>query len=176
VVTEVVKLLQSQARAHDLTVHVNVARNLPLLRANRELLINLVRNLLSNALKFSRPGGRVELTARQQENFLIFQVSDQGIGISADETAHLFEKFYRGATAKAAGIRGTGLGLVLTKEAVMAHGGTISVESQLGLGTCFTITLPVGDSVGAAERDAVPIEVGRSGKVVVPLPATVVPA
>ena len=71
--------------------------------------------------------------------------------------SHLFEKFYRGAAATDAGIRGTGLGLVLVKQAVDAHGGAISVESELGQGARFTITLPLGDEAGislASDRSA----------------------
>ena len=73
---------------------------------------------------------------------MILQVTDHGIGIPEDEMSHLFEKFYRGAAARDAGIRGTGLGLVLVKQAVDAHGGAIAVESESGNGARFTITLP----------------------------------
>jgi len=148
VVTDVAKMLQTQARLHNLVMNVDVPRDLPLLRANRELLITMIRNLLGNAVKFSPDGGRVDVSARQQGNLVLVKVADQGIGISEEDLPHLFEKFYRGAAAKAAGIRGTGLGLVLTKQAVEVHGGTISVASQLGRGTCFTLSLPV-DGGGA---------------------------
>ena len=126
-------------------------------------MITLVRNLLGNAIKFSREGGRVDVVARQEENSVILQVADQGIGMSEDDIGHLFEKFYRGSTAKDAGIRGTGLGLVLTKQAVEAHGGTISVESRLGSGTCFTVSLPVANGAGPAQHGSGPAGEGRSG-------------
>jgi PAS domain S-box-containing protein len=155
VVTEVVKMLQTQARLHNLVLNIDVSRDLPLLRANRELLVTIIRNLLGNAVKFSPDGGRVDVSVRQQGNSVIFKVADQGIGISEDDMPHLFEKFYRGAAAKAAGIRGTGLGLVLTKQAVEVHGGTISVVSQLGQGTCFTLILPA-DGVAPAPQGGLP--------------------
>jgi len=72
----------------------------------------------------------------------VFSVADHGIGIPGDEMTHLFEKFYRGTAARDAGIRGTGLGLVLVKQAVDAHGGAISVESEPGKGARFTVILP----------------------------------
>ena len=151
VITEVEEFLQPQALARDLTVNVAIACDLPPLQANRELLIAIVSNLLGNAIKFSRAGGRVDVVASRDGEFAILQVFDQGIGMSEDDLGHLFEKFYRGSVAKEAGIRGTGLGLVLAKEAAAAHGGKIAVTSQLGIGTCFTVSLPVGNSVGPAQ-------------------------
>ena len=102
--------------------------DLPPLYGNRDLLITMTRNLLGNAIKFSRAGGSVTVLARQVDDAVILQVTDHGIGIPEDEMSHLFEKFYRGTAARDAGIRGTGLGLVLVKQAVDAHGGTIAVE------------------------------------------------
>jgi signal transduction histidine kinase len=135
-------LLLSQARARQIQVDVDVPGDLPPLHGNRDLLITMVRNLLGNAIKFSRAGGSVSVLARQVADVEILQVTDHGIGIPEDEMPHLFEKFYRGAAAREAGIRGTGLGLVLVKQAVDAHGGVIAVESEAGNGARFTITLP----------------------------------
>ena len=72
--------------------------------------------------------------------------------MSENDMEHLFEKFYRGSTAKDAGVRGTGLGLVLSKQAVEAHGGTISARSRLGHGTSFTVTLPVPNGGGPVQQ------------------------
>ena len=149
IVEEAVGLLAQQARARSIAVHVDVPSNLPALWGNRELLVTLLRNLLSNAIKFSRDGGKVDVAASQVGDALVLRIADQGIGIAEDDMAHLFQKFYRGSTAKEARIRGTGLGLVLTKEAVEAHGGKIAVESQRGHGTCFTIKLPFSSSSGS---------------------------
>jgi PAS domain S-box-containing protein len=161
VIVEVVDRLQPQARARDLSISVDIMRDLPTFLANRELLIAVVSNLLGNAIKFSRDGGRVDVVARHADNLAILQVTDQGIGISAYDMEHLFEKFYRGSTAKDAGVRGTGLGLVLTKQAVEAHGGSISVDSQLGRGACFTVSLPLGNGSGATVQDADLVGVAR---------------
>ena len=151
VITEVEEFLQPQALARDLTVNVAITCDLPPLRANRPLLITIVSNLVGNAIKFSHAGGRVDVVASRDGEFAVLQVNDHGIGMSEYDLGHLFEKFYRGSAAKEAGVRGTGLGLVLVKEAVEAHDGKIAVASQLGNGTCITVSLPMGNSVGPAQ-------------------------
>ena len=147
--------LLPNAHARQIQVDVDVPGDLPALRGNQDLLITLVRNLLGNAIKFSYDGGKVTIAARQVGNAVVLRVTDHGIGIPGDEMIHLFEKFYRGTAARDAGIRGTGLGLVLVKQAVDAHGGAISVESEPGKGARFTVTLP-------ARNDA-EISPGRNG-------------
>ena len=148
VVDEALDLLLSQAHVRQIQVDVDVPGDLPPLYGNRDLLITMTRNLLGNAIKFSRAGGSVTVLARQVDDAVILQVTDHGIGIPEDEMSHLFEKFYRGTAARDAGIRGTGLGLVLVKQAVDAHGGAIAVESEPGQGARFTITLPLGAAAG----------------------------
>jgi len=142
VVNESLDLLLPQSHARHIQVDVDVPGDLLPLRGYRDLLITMTRNLLGNAIKFSRAGGSVTVLARQVDDAVILQVIDYGIGIPEDEMSHLFEKFYRGAAARDAGIRGTGLGLVLVKQTVDAHGGTIAVESEPGKGARFTITMP----------------------------------
>ena len=143
VVNDILSVLDVAALERNIAIHLDLQAHLPMILANRDLMITLVKNLLSNAIKFSREGGQVDLTARKDGDNLVLNVVNRGIGISSEELPHLFEKFYRTETARKAGIKGTGLGLVLVKEAVQAHGGTIRVESELGVGTRFTVTLPV---------------------------------
>ena len=104
-----------------------------------KLLRHIFSNLLSNAIKYSPSGGQVRLTVMTGENQTVFEVSDQGIGVPADEIEHLFESFHRASNVGS--IAGTGLGLVIVKQAVELHGGTITVHSQVGQGTTFTITV-----------------------------------
>jgi PAS domain S-box-containing protein len=153
IVNDVVSSLQHEADARAIAVDVCVPRDLPAVPATKELLTTLVRNLLDNAIKFSRKGGKVDVVALREPGSLVLQVVDQGIGISDEDLPLLFEKFYRGSTAKEAGIRGTGLGLVLTKQAVEAHGGSIRVESRRGYGTRFTVTLPLNNGTEPASLD-----------------------
>ena len=104
----------------------------------------VVRNLLSNAIKFTSAGGKVMITVRSRrgkEGLVEIRVSDTGSGISLYDQAHLFERFYRGE-ATARGIPGTGLGLAIVKEIVEEHGGSVSVESKVGVGSTFSVLLP----------------------------------
>jgi signal transduction histidine kinase len=101
-------------------------------------------NLVSNALKFTPRGGRVELKATADGGLIGIEVSDTGIGISKDAQEHLFEKFFRTSEATKQAIQGTGLGLAITQVIVEAHGGTIVVESEEGIGSTFRVTLPQG--------------------------------
>ena len=107
---------------------------------DEKLLRHVFVNLLSNALKYSPGGGEVRFEVRRQGEDVVFRVRDQGIGIPADELPHLFASFHRASNVGE--IQGTGLGLAIAKNAVDMHDGTIDVESVLGQGTTFTVTLP----------------------------------
>ncbi len=105
------------------------------------LMRQVISNLISNALKYSPPEKPIRIMLSRGTNDITCQVADQGIGIPAEDLAHLFEPFHRGRNVGT--ISGTGLGLSITKEAVEAHGGTISVESEVDSGTAFTVIIPV---------------------------------
>ena len=141
VVDYVISLLNVQAQNKGIDIKVDIPSDLPLILADEELMVTLIRNLLSNAVKFSYEGGEVGVKAWEEDGQLIFSVSDQGIGIPSEDLPHLFEKFYRVRSAMESGIKGTGLGLVLAKEAAEAHGGRIEVESKVGVGSRFIVTL-----------------------------------
>jgi signal transduction histidine kinase len=100
-------------------------------------------NLLSNALKFTPPGGKVQVNGTQRQDAIEISVSDTGIGIAKEQYEAVFDKFYQvGSTTK--GVReGTGLGLSITKALVEEHGGRISLESEPGKGSRFTFTIPL---------------------------------
>ena len=100
-------------------------------------------NLLTNAIKFSEPAGRIEVRLRKADGEAELQVQDHGSGIPADQLAEIFQRFYQVARADRASLGGLGLGLFITKEIVTAHGGTVVVESEEGYGTTFTIRLPL---------------------------------
>ncbi|MEU4236965.1 ATP-binding protein [Actinoplanes sp. NPDC026619] len=116
----------------DVTVH-----------ADGQRLRQALDNLLSNAIKYTRDGGTVTVSAEQRGDEVVIQVSDTGIGIPEEQYSHLFSRFFRASNATDAGIKGTGLGLAVTKAIVEAHHGTISAGPASGGGTRFTITLPV---------------------------------
>ncbi len=105
-----------------------------------KLLRQILSNLLSNAVKYSAPGSTIQLKLFHQPTQVCLQVQDDGIGISPQDQAHLFEPFHRSANVDT--IQGTGLGLSIVKRCVDLHSGTIQVVSQLQVGTTFTVTLP----------------------------------
>jgi hypothetical protein len=108
--------------------------------ADEELLKSIFVNLLTNAIKYSPAGGEVRLTVQRHHSDVLFRVSDQGIGIPAEDQQHLFEPFHRALNAR--DIAGTGLGLTIVKEFVEVHRGSITVESSEGQGTTVNIVLP----------------------------------
>lgn len=118
-----------------------------LFHLDERLLRHILSNLLSNALKYSSLASpvRFELHLDSVANTLIFKVQDQGIGIPPGDQAHLFEAFYRGSNVE--NIPGTGLGLSIVKQCVNLHHGAIAVDSEVGVGTCFTVTIPLSGVV-----------------------------
>ena len=110
--------------------------------ADLNMLDTVLRNLMSNALKFTEAGGEVEVSSRQNENIVEVAVSDTGIGIEQEHLPKLFRIDTRYQQLGTAREKGTGLGLILCKEFIEQHGGTISVESTVGEGTTFRFTLP----------------------------------
>ncbi|WP_461169548.1 ATP-binding protein [Arthrobacter sp. Z1-15] len=111
-------------------------------------------NLLSNAVKYSPDGGIVTVSARRTETHTSIEVADPGIGMTAAEQGEVFTKFFRSATARKAAIPGVGLGLVISRKIVEEHHGTITLHSEPGRGTVFTVTLPVAQ----ARANFVPVD------------------
>ncbi len=102
-------------------------------------LAQVVANLVSNALKFTPEGGRLDLRLHRERSFAVLEVADTGPGIRPQDLAHVFERFWRGDTPHAGG---SGIGLAVVRELVDAHGGRVEVKSELGKGTTFTVRLP----------------------------------
>jgi hypothetical protein len=121
---------------------VDLPRTLPPLRADRIRLERILHNLVENAVKYS-PGGEVRVSARQDGNNLVIAVHDQGRGISPEDQAKLFQPFLRIRQVETDGIKGVGLGLLVCRSLVEAHGGRIWLESNPGQGTTFYFTLPI---------------------------------
>jgi PAS domain S-box-containing protein len=110
---------------------------------DEETITRVVENLLTNAVKFSPKGGRVEIRLGMEGNTLRLEVEDRGCGIPANEQAQLFQPFQRNCSAQQKGIPGTGLGLYVCRRIMEAHGGSISLQSTEGVGTIVTVTLPL---------------------------------
>jgi signal transduction histidine kinase len=113
-----------------------------IIQVDLKLLRHILNNLLSNALKYSPEGKRVIFEVTVEEESFKIRVEDEGIGIPEEDLKHLFEPFHRAGNVGT--ISGTGLGLAITKQSVETHGGTIAVESEVGVGTTFIVTIPLG--------------------------------
>jgi len=145
VVVDVLESHKLLASAASLDLRIEVPPKLPDLWADRDRLMQVFENLVGNALKFTRPGGRITLGAKPGEGEVLFWVADSGSGVPADEVEHLFERFWQ---ARKAHRHGAGLGLPIVKGIVEEHGGRIWVESKIAVGTTFLFTLPTASSEG----------------------------
>ncbi|MCQ2457944.1 MAG: ATP-binding protein [Clostridia bacterium] len=139
---ETVHLLTPMAETHGQQITTDIANGL-VLNGDRTKLAQILYNLIDNAIKYTPDNGMVSVSLAQNGNSLIWRVKDNGIGIPAEDQAHIFERFYRVDKARSRETGGTGLGLSIVRQLVHLHDGTISVESEPGKGTEFTVTLPV---------------------------------
>jgi two-component system phosphate regulon sensor histidine kinase PhoR len=137
------------ARGHGVDLQIMDSHNgsgsvesLPQVLADREAIHQVFSNLIDNAMKYGRGGGRVELGARAAQRGIEFYVKDFGGGISSEHLPRLFERFYRVDKARSRESGGTGLGLAIAKHIMRAHGGSIRAESELNHGSMFVFTLP----------------------------------
>ena len=135
---EAAMLVQPQAEAAHVRIDTMVAANLPPISIDHHRILQVLANLLGNALKFGATGGLVVLSARRQGGAIRISVEDFGAGISSEDQARVFDRFWCGDRRSA----GVGLGLAVAKGIVEAHGGQIGVESQPGTGSAFYFTLP----------------------------------
>ncbi len=142
VLQNVVQLMKTEASAKDLFLSMDLDPGLAPIRANPERLKLVWTNLLSNAIKYTEPGGIVAVALRQTPNHMVGTVRDTGIGIRPEDREQIFEEFYRAANARAISPVGTGVGLAIVQRIIENWGGQISVESELGLGSKFTVVLP----------------------------------
>jgi signal transduction histidine kinase len=144
------------AMQREISFSVNHGYGLPTTVMWDEDRINeVLGNLISNAFKFTARGGQVSIAVVPVDNAVSITVADSGAGISADQLPHIFDKFYQADNQAQAASKGTGLGLAIAKEIVEAHGGEISVESQVGQGTTFAVTLPVEPPLAQSKRERV---------------------
>lgn len=132
--------LSLQAERARLEFIVNCPPELPMVLADAVRTQQVVINLVHNAIKFTREGGKVEVTARAKDDLVVFTVRDSGIGIAPDDLPRIFERFYKADRSRTG--RGTGLGLAIARHLVEAQGGSIWAESELGKGSTFYFSLP----------------------------------
>lgn len=145
VLDEVFKQSSEIAEERTVRIELDAPDNLPALHADKDKLTLALKNLVDNAVKYSHPGGVVRVRAKEYHGMLTIEVADEGIGIPSDSQGQVFKKFYRSANALQHETRGTGLGLFISRNIILAHKGTVSLASEEGAGTTFTVMLPVRD-------------------------------
>ena len=147
-IQDIVTLFTARAESRQITLHVDAAEEELLLYVDREKLERILNNLLSNAFKFTPPGGTIKVAAYSVQaddaQWVEFSVSDNGEGIAPDVLPRIFDRFRQGDASSTRVHGGTGIGLALTKELVELHGGSIEVESKVHKGTTFTVRIPTG--------------------------------
>jgi two-component system, sensor histidine kinase and response regulator len=155
-VDKAVESVAVQAARKDVAIDVSVAEPAPAVWGDQGTLTEVLVNVIGNAIKYSRDGTRVTVTVAAENDDVAIAVADTGVGIATEDLPHIFDAFY--TQPGAAGERGSGLGLAVSRRIVEAHGGSITVRSTPGTGSTFVITLPaLGEGgPGAERRDPAP--------------------
>ncbi|RZL40131.1 MAG: hypothetical protein EOP00_27035, partial [Pedobacter sp.] len=141
-VANLIEELKFSSAGYELLLTCN---NEYLIYADKEKIISVVTNLLTNAMKYSPIGGKIEINCVDKDGQLVFSVKDNGIGIAPHHLARIFERYYRVDRKETKNISGFGIGLYLSAELISLHGGNIWAESKLGEGSTFVVTLPVSN-------------------------------
>jgi len=142
IIETVTELMRPMADENGVTIESNVPDTLPPVEADREELVRLFNNLVSNGIKYNKPDGRVTVSAEQDGPYVKVSVADTGVGISKEGLTRIFSEFFREKTPSTRHVTGTGLGLSIVKRIVDSYHGRIEVHSELGDGSTFTVWLP----------------------------------
>jgi signal transduction histidine kinase len=142
VVAKAVETVRPHATRKDIELVARVVEPLRPVNGDEGTLVEVVVNLLGNAVKYSRAGGQVTVRAEEAGDHVLIAVSDTGLGISKEDLPHIFNDFYSGKADQGVE-RGSGIGLAIARRIVEAHEGSISVASELGKGSTFEIRLPL---------------------------------
>ncbi len=153
-IDECVQVVQPQAANRFVRIFTDVGPEVPEVEADRGKLKQVLLNLLTNAIKYNREHGDIHVSAGPdaERSSVYVSVQDTGRGISEEDQAHIFERFFRVADSEGYTAEGTGLGLVIAKRIIETHGGNMWLESELGVGTTFYFTLPLSTEVGLQPR------------------------
>jgi two-component system phosphate regulon sensor histidine kinase PhoR len=143
VIRESIEAIGSAAQLKSIAIRFDPVPSMPAVECDPDAIQQVLLNLLDNAVKFSSRGGKIEVTVQTLDHSLRISVTDHGVGIPSLDLPRLGERFYRVDKARSRELGGTGLGLAIVKHIVDAHGGKISIQSELGKGSCFSFTLPV---------------------------------
>jgi signal transduction histidine kinase len=142
-IKETVTSSHAKARAKGLRITTDLPGQLPLLNIDAHWIKQVLGNLLDNAIEHTSKGSQISVAADEQNDMVAITVADTGEGIPPEDLPLIFERFYRVDKSRARTTGGSGLGLTIAKRLVEAHGGTITAKSEVGKGSCFTLTLPI---------------------------------
>jgi signal transduction histidine kinase len=134
---------QHQAKECGITLTLKPFTLLPPVLGNRRNMEEVLSNLLTNAIKYNRKGGKITLAAEVENGYFLISVTDTGIGIAEEDLPYIFDRFYRVKDDRTRLVSGTGLGLAIVKSIVEAHNGTITVESKCNKGSTFKVYIPL---------------------------------
>ena len=138
-----IDLMNEKAAGKNVKLNLTIKEILPHVNAGPEDIDDVLINLLDNAIKYTPSGGKIEIIGFSDHKKIVLEIKDTGIGIPQEDINHVFDEFYRAENARIIEKEGTGLGLAITKKIIESYGGDITVESQVNIGTKFTIILPV---------------------------------
>ncbi len=147
VIQKVLDLIKTEAEAKKIDLQFSASSDVPLIHADRNSMEGIFTNLISNGIKYTPEGGKVRVALSEENGLVKATVSDTGIGIRKEDLSKIFDRFYRVKSTETRQIIGTGLGLSIVKSIVDAHLGSISVGSEPGKGTTFTIYFPKSSSI-----------------------------
>ncbi len=156
IVDQVVASLRGKIEEKGLSLSVNVPSDLPAVQADRDRVIQILTNLVSNAYQYTHPGGSIAVTAQRKDGMVEVDVADTGIGIGAEDQIKVFDRFFRADDPDVQEFSGTGLGLAIVKSLVEMHHGRLWLESELGKGSTFSFTLPVVEQETTEEPASAP--------------------
>ena len=154
VTQRVLSAMTPMALKAGVTVEINLPSPPMNVSIRTEELIQVIMNVLDNAIKFNRPGGRVFVRARREDTQAVMEIQDTGVGLSAEEAPRVFERFYRTDKSRSNEKSGTGLGLSIVKHIVENRRGAVQLESVPGEGSTFRILLPISESVSTPSVDS----------------------
>jgi len=142
IISKAIESIHTHAMRKDIQIITSITEQLKLVSGDEGTLVEVLVNIIGNAVKYSRMGSQVNVKVEEKENDVLISVTDTGVGISKEDLPYIFDDFYRGKLDPATE-RGSGLGLAISRRIIEIHGGRISVESEFGKGSIFLIHLPV---------------------------------
>jgi len=143
IIKSTVEFLKIEADKRNIVISTQFKEKLPILKADQNEITRLFTNILSNAIKYNKENGIIDVKVDTNDHYFTFEISDSGIGLKSSEKEKLFQEFYRAKNENTRNISGTGLGLTIVKKIVDSYHGKIEIESEYGIGTSFMIYLPI---------------------------------